>query len=508
MKNLRKLLVTTVSILAVSGSIVSLTSCGGTGSTTGTSGSGDKETIQVWGPAEHKTMYENASAEFIKANPDFNVQVVYSDSGDAGAYSNLSTDVQGGAAVYSYVNDMLVNLRRIGAAAPIPSDNVTWISENNTAGSVASGKIGEKYYGYPITDDNGYFMFFNKQAFVDTAVWDSKTGTLKAGYTFQDLFSALDEKGGKWAKGQVTWAMGDSFYDSGVFFGCGGDYDVQYDENLAQTGVSCSFGYTKTDGVEDYTVGLESIACMKHSMLNADGTVNKHFAFTDGSTASLNNFITKYLTDPDNPLAACVCGPWKTTEIRDGTKDKDTGEILKAGWGTDAMATVLPMLEGRNSSDTELISGETLSAKGKMYQMKTFAGYKLLGVNPMCKYATESKEHLVMLHKFAKYLSEETFQIQRYEASGSGPSNIAALNNETIKADFALQALKDQKDLLDGNGYRIQSSVPSNYWTPIQVFGAAVYDHYANGTKGSFDTHKNATRTLKQLQYDIVGAAQ
>jgi arabinogalactan oligomer/maltooligosaccharide transport system substrate-binding protein len=490
-------------------------SAGGESSTSTGGGSSNKEKILIWGPTEHQKIYEDAAKTFIADNPDFNVEVVYGNKGDAGAYSNLSIDPSSGAAIYTYVNDMLVNLRRISAIAPLGEDDVTWIKANNTASSVASGKIGEKYFGYPITDDNGYFMFYNKDAFEGTSIMDSTTGDFKKGYTFQDMYKALDERGAmagheKWKKGRVTWPMGDSFYDSGVFFAVGGDYGITYDDAGTQTGVTCDFTHVG----DDYTHGLEFVAALKHSMADyTDPTaVSPHYFYTDGTNPALNDFITQFLVDDNHPLAACVCGPWKTNEIRDGTKGTD-GSILKAGWGTNAAATVLPILTGRTSADTELNDGN-IPATQKKYQMMTFSGFKLIGVNPLCAYAKESKANLLMLKKFAKYLSSQTVQEQRYTSTGAGPSNLEALKSDTIKNDFALKALNAQKAVEGGTtgsglpGYRIQDSVPSNYWTPIQVFGKAVYEGYANGTKGVIDSFQNVKDTLKQLQYDIIGAAQ
>ncbi len=433
--------------------------------------------IMIWGPGDHEAIYLEAADKFAAEN-DWDVKFAYAGNGDSGAYSAMSTDVTTGAAVYTYANDMLANLNRIGAVAPILGENLEWVKANNVESSVEAGKIGDTYYGYPVTADNGYFLYYNQEAFEGTAVWDEETNDLKAGFTFEDLYDALDEhpEGDAWRDGLVTWAMGDSWYVSGMFFGTGGDYSIEYDDEGNQTSAECWFAYTTDEsGKEDYTVGLEAAACMRNSIMQ-DGSISRHFVYSDGSSEPLNDKITMYIADDvATPLAAAVCGTWKAKEIT-------------AAWGDNARATVLPTLVGRT---------------GMTYKFTTFAGYKLMGVNRMCSYATQSQENLQMLHKFAQYLTDTDMAIARYESTGAGPSNIAAQANEEIAKDYALVALNEQYDV----AYHVQGSVPANYWTPIQNFAAAMYNDLLTGGT-TYVNDATLMRELKTMQNSIISATQ
>ena len=157
-------------------------------------GSGKFEGVMIWGPVEHQELYLNAVAQFKKDNPDFTAEVQYGSQGDAGAYANLAVDPESGGSIFTFPNDQLINIRRIGAIAKLPAANATWIKENNVLPACEAGKIGDDYYSYPISADNGFVFVYNKDAFVDTAVWDSAADSLKEGYTFRDLYSALDER--------------------------------------------------------------------------------------------------------------------------------------------------------------------------------------------------------------------------------------------------------------------------------------------------------------------------
>jgi arabinogalactan oligomer/maltooligosaccharide transport system substrate-binding protein len=97
----------------------------------------------------------------------------------------------------------------------------------------------------------------------------------------------------------------------------------------------------------------------------------------------------------------------------------------------------------------------TVEIDGEEKQLTTFMGCKLIGVNGYSKNKAEA-------HKLAQWLTNEQNQIKRYETRGFGPSNIAAANNENVKNDKVLSAVLAQSKFS-----RAQTSVPSNYWTPM-----------------------------------------
>lgn len=453
-------------------------------------GSGTFEGVMIWGPVEHQELYLNAVEQFKKDNPDFTAEVQFGSQGDAGAYANLAVDPESGGSIFTFPNDQLINIRRIGAIGKLPAANVTWIKENNVLPACDAGKIGDDYYSYPISADNGFVFIYNKDAFVDTAVWDSAADNLKAGYTFRDLYAALDERGAqsgheKWAKSYCIWPSGSAWYESGVFFATGGDYSVVYDEKGNQTGASCSFGYKEVDGKEDYTIGLEAARCMINSFTNKDGSVSNHFVYSDDTNPAYNDVVSKYsVKDSEIPLAGVVS--WNNP-------------VLRTNYGDNYRVAVLPTLE----SDTAQLGGT-----GERYTWKSFSGFKLMGVNPYTKFASKSEENLSMLHKLAKYLSDTEVSLKRYETSALGPSNLKAQQDPEVAKDKFLTALNEQYSLLDGKGARVQDSVPSNYWTPIATFGNGLFNAIKDKTTGAYDTVFNIKRTLKSLQGDIESATK
>ena len=90
---------------------------------------------------------------------------------------------------------------------------------------------------------------------------------------------------------------------------------------------------------------------------------------------------------------------------------------------------------------------------GEQKQLHSFGGYKVVGVNAFTKYPTTAQA-------LAYYLTSEQSQIKRYNERGLIPTNKNALEDETIKADPAQQAIAAQREFAHPQG----SSVGGKYW--------------------------------------------
>lgn len=467
------------------GTAASLTSCG------------SFEGILFWGPSEHEALYKALWNEFVEANPEYaDIEFQYGNKGDAGAYDGLAVDVQSGASIYTFANDQLANIVRIGAAAALPDADAKWIEENHTQAANDAGKIDGKYYGYPVSADNGYVFCYNKEAFEGTSVWDKETDNLKAGYTFRDLYKALDEKGldketgYDWSNGLVLWACGSAWYESGVFFGTGGDYSIKFDSEGKQESAECWFGYTEDEsGNKDYTIGLEAARCMVNSYTNEDGSISKHFMYSDDEKPAYNDLVSKYIAEKSRPLAGVVS--W------------NNGAVFESKWGDNYRATVLPTLEAK----TKQLAGD-----GTKYTWKTFGGYKLMGINPYSAFARKDPQNLTILRELAQFLTGYEASMDRFEASGLGPSNLEAQQNEAVQASPFLSALADQYALTNDEGknigYRVQDSTPTNFWDPVAAFGKNLYEKISTGKDDGYGSEESIKPTLERLQLDIESATK
>ena len=130
----------------------------------------------------------------------------------------------------------------------------------------------------------------------------------------------------------------------------------------------------------------------------------------------------------------------------------------------------------------------TVTVDGETVQIKSFEGYKLIGVNSHCTTPAEA-------HKLAQFLSSEAMQKLRFEKHLLGPTNKAVAELDVVKNDVTVKALKSQ------NAFAVeQVSVPANFWEPLKSYGLNILDKLLNETgAGGKLTYKQQLDTMVNL---------
>lgn len=251
-----------------------LTACGGSNSS-GTSGEttdyGTGE-ITIWVAENVQTFTQEQIASFQEANPQYaGYTVTVEPVGEGDAANNMITDVEGGADIYGFAQDQLARLVAAGAVMPISGDYVSWINEQNDAGAAAAAKVGDTVYAFPVTSDNGYFLYYDKSVVTDPS-------SLEA-------IVADCEKAGKGFYMEIN----SGWYQPAFFFGAG--CTLTYDSDDQGNFTACNIDYASDNGL---------------AALKAIINLHKSPAFTNGSNASnATNF------------AAIVDGTWDASVIKD-----------------------------------------------------------------------------------------------------------------------------------------------------------------------------------------------
>ena len=129
----------------------------------------------------------------------------------------------------------------------------------------------------------------------------------------------------------------------------------------------------------------------------------------------------------DGSIIAGVSGTWNAT-------------VAQEAWGENYAACKLP----------------TYTVAGKQVQMASFAGFKLVGVNPYSQNVYDA-----ML--FAEFMTNEENQISRFEIRGQGPSNVNAAASEKVQAAPAIAALAAQ------SAFSTVQRVGNKYWDPAAL---------------------------------------
>ena len=101
-------------------------------------------------------------AAWCEANPD--VKLTYTVEGvtEADSATKMIADVENGADIFCFAQDQLARLVQANALSPLGDKAAETVKAENDASSVAAATVGDKIYCYPLTSDNGYFMYYDK----------------------------------------------------------------------------------------------------------------------------------------------------------------------------------------------------------------------------------------------------------------------------------------------------------------------------------------------------------
>jgi arabinogalactan oligomer/maltooligosaccharide transport system substrate-binding protein len=243
--------------------------------------------IVVWAPAEEEAVIkEVVDAYNAKMTDDaykFNYTFKAVSEADGGTTLAADPQVTGYPSLVAVADDQINNLVSKNILNPLGTSYTTQIKADDTAFAVTCVTNGEKLYGFPITSDNGYFLWYNSAALSATDVKDLGTILSKA------------KAGGK----KFLMDLANGWYANSLPMAkdvCGTD----------------SLKWTKdAEGKISYTVTWDSDAGVK--ALTAANTMIQPY-FTDKTWATGGNAeILKGFTD--GSMIAAVSGTWMEKDL-------------------------------------------------------------------------------------------------------------------------------------------------------------------------------------------------
>lgn len=309
-----------------------LASCGDNPTSTPTV---ENAPIVVWGPAAEQPVVEAIVNAYNEANPNDKINYTFNICSEADGGTTLAADpkVKNYPSLFAFADDHLGNLVNKNIVRKLGGSNLSNVTTADTENSIESASYtvnGEKnVYAYPISTDNGYFLYYDGDILTDD---DVKTfeGILSKSKA-QNKVMVMDVPNG--------WYAASFFLAEGV---CGTD-SLKYEAAAKEDG---------TSGIKyNVTWDNDNGAAMAKATSDLLVQYNSEHGgtFLSGDDTVILNHAN------DGTLSAVVTGTWNESS-------------LKEKFGT-LKAVKLPTLNG--------------------HQLGSFSGTKLYGVNA---YATSAEQ--------------------------------------------------------------------------------------------------------------------
>ena len=119
--------------------------------------------ITIWAPEEAVPLTK-AQVEAFNASNELGVKfnVTVEPVSEANSATSMIQDVEAGADIFFFAQDQFARLVQAGALAKIDEETAAKIKAENDLSAVTAATSGEALYAYPLTADNGYYMYYDK----------------------------------------------------------------------------------------------------------------------------------------------------------------------------------------------------------------------------------------------------------------------------------------------------------------------------------------------------------
>lgn len=243
---------------------------------------GEKQTValRMWGAEEDQELLQTLIDSFVEEYSDAaDITVELGVESESTAKDTVLTDPTAAADVYAFASDQLPDLVNAGALQSIDDmdealqaytgKGVADVESANSADSVEAATFNDTLYAFPMTADNGYFLYYDSSVLSeeDVASWDA-------------LLAKANEAGKR-----VAMTLASGWYNASFFYSAGFTTSLNED------------GSTSMDwnGEADYT-GVE----VTQAMLN----IASNPAFMAVADGDISNQIAS------GQLCAAVSGTW------------------------------------------------------------------------------------------------------------------------------------------------------------------------------------------------------
>lgn len=343
-------------------------------------------TLRVWASEEDQEFTQKRIDAFKQKYGSVNFEIELGSCSEAQAKDNVTQDVTAAPDVYTFADDQLIELIKAGALQKVAATYTYDVKEANLPGAVSAATYKGELYAYPMTADNGYFMYYDSTVFTEDDVKSL------------DSMIAAAQKANK----KIAMNLESGWYLYSFFKGAGLEAKLAEDGSKNECNWNDAVGVEVAQAIIDY--------CKTGTFIDVDDT-------TLATGVANGDYV------------AAVSGTWNA-------------DAFKTAMGDGYAACKLP----------------TFKAGGKEYQMGSFGGCKLVGVNPYSEFVGWS-----ML--LAEFLTSEESQTLRFNERSLGPSNAKAFNSAEVQSNVAIVAVTEQSE------FATPQIIGGKFWDPSATLG-------------------------------------
>ena len=281
----------------------------------------DTVSLTVWGAQEDEALLAELIDGFQKKyQNEAKFNITYTPQSESDCTNALMGDLEQSADVFAFADDQLNTLVAAGALEPVEQPEN--IKASNLPEAVLAASVNDTLYALPLTADNGYFLYYNKQYFSETDIT-----------SFDQMLAVAASQNKKvsmeWSSGwyRARWYVYSFFGNTGLTVGLNDDGITNY----------CTWNDTKGP-VKGYDVAKAMLGIADHpGFLSTDDA-----GFLEGVR--------------NGTIIAGINGVWNARAVEEA-------------WGSGYGASKLP----------------SYTCAGQQIPMASFSGYKLIGVNAYSK---------------------------------------------------------------------------------------------------------------------------
>lgn len=347
----------------------------GTVSLAGCGQKGHDIELTLWCASSIKSLTQEQANKWAASIADkYDVGVTVSSVSEQKAAGNMITDVKQGADVFCFAQDQLSRLQSAGALTTIIDQKLKQsIIDDNDESTVTAATIAGNIVAYPMTNDNSYFMYYDKSLFADVTKLEN----------LEDIIDVCQKNNRTIYFETAAWYSA-AFYNA---VGCHSNWTtdesgkfIDYDDNYSEEGLPAAkaiYNLMVTSGVHvnssDATAAFsQSVSGKKGGVLisgtwsyndakvalgadklgatvlpkfTVDGETYQMKAFTgaklmgvkkheDNVKGALSQLLAQYLTNEDNQYERFQRAGWgpsnKAALNREDVKQSDVLKALAA----------------------------------------------------------------------------------------------------------------------------------------------------------------------------------